>query len=105
MVGRALLCFGKISPKVFTEFLFFLLKSQERRIMRLRVGSGLPNIQKMDIGKFEVRYPVFAEQKRIAKTLNIGKQEINLIKQLTEQYRMQKRGLMQKLLTGNWKIQ
>lgn len=32
-----------------------------------------------------------------------AQQEIYLFKQLAEQYRTQKRGLMQKLLTGEWR--
>ncbi len=33
-----------------------------------------------------------------------AQKEINLLKQLSEQYRTQKRGLMQKLLTGEWRV-
>ena len=44
--------------------------------------------------------PPVAEQKCIANILDNAEQEIELLKQLTEKYRTQKRGLMQKLLTG-----
>ena len=94
----------KIDAEIFSQFLFFFLEAKERNIMRLRVGSGLPNIQKKDIEKLEVRYPGLEEQKHIADTLNTAKQEINLLKKLADQYRTQKRGLMQKLLSGEWHI-
>ena len=94
----------KIKAEVFPKFLFFFLKYQERRIMSLRVGSGLPNIQRKDIEKFEIRYPAFGKQKRIVETLNTAHNEIDLLKNLAEQYRIQKRGLMQKLLTGQWRL-
>ena len=95
----------KLHPSVNPDFLFFFLKANERRIMRLRVGSGLPNIQKKDIEKLQIQYPDITEQKRIAETLNTARQEITLLKKLADQYRTQKRGLMQKLLTGKWRIE
>jgi type I restriction enzyme S subunit len=48
--------------------------------------------------------PPLAEQKQIIETLNIAQKEINLLKQLAEKYKLQKRGLMQKLLTGEWRV-
>ncbi len=86
-------------------FLYYLLKGLEQSIMRLRVGSGLPNIQKSDIEKLALTFPSFSEQTKIAQTLNTVNCEINLLEQLAEQYRTQKRGLMQKLLTGKWRVQ
>ncbi len=86
------------------RFLFFYLKHHEKRIMRLRVGSGLPNIQRRDIEKFTVSYPPLEDQQHITSTLSSAQQEINLLKQLVEKYKIQKRGLMQKLLTGQWRV-
>jgi type I restriction enzyme S subunit len=49
--------------------------------------------------------PTCAEEtKAIADTLNSTRQEINLLKKQAEAYRRQKRGLMQKLLTGGWRV-
>ena len=94
----------ELDDSIVLDFLYFYLKSRERRIMRLRVGSGLPNIQRGDIEKLEIRYPDLREQKRIAETLNTAKREIDTLKTLADQYRTQKRGLMQKLLTGEWRV-
>jgi type I restriction enzyme S subunit len=44
------------------------------------------------------------EQKDIAHVLNLSKHEIGLLKKTLEHYRSQKRGLMQKLLTGEWQV-
>ena len=44
------------------------------------------------------------EQKRVSKILNTAKREIKILRALTEKYYTQKRGLMQKLLTGKWRI-
>jgi type I restriction enzyme S subunit len=43
-------------------------------------------------------------QKEISDTLSSAQQEIELLKQLADKYKAQKRGLMQKLLTGQWRI-
>ena len=49
-------------------------------------------------------FPPVEKQKHIAEILDTAQQEINLLKKLADQYRTQKRGLMQKLLSGKWRI-
>ena len=66
--------------------------------MQLRVGSGLPNIQRKDIEKLQIYFPALEKQKSITTSLSIAKKEISLLKELVVQYRAQKRGLMQRLL-------
>ena len=93
-----------VSKKIDPEFLYYFLKSKEKSIMRLRVGSGLPNIQKKDIDKLEVSYPELPQQKQIAKTLNTAKKEITILEEILGKYKSQKKGLMQKLLTGKIRV-
>ncbi len=93
-----------LSAEMDKQYLYFYLKHHEPRLMRLRVGSGLPNIQKKDVHKFPVAYPLLSEQKRIAEILNTAQREIDLLKKLADKYKDQKRGLMQKLLTGEWRV-
>ncbi|MFA7017764.1 MAG: restriction endonuclease subunit S [Sphaerochaetaceae bacterium] len=53
----------------------------------------------------KIRVPSsISEQKEIAKTLSSAQHEIDLLKQLAEKYKIQKRGLMQKMLTGEWRV-
>ncbi len=54
----------------------------------------------------EVRMPLpsLEEQEQIAETLSSAKQEIQLLKQLADKYKVQKRSLMQKMLTGEWRV-
>ena len=87
-----------LDSSINPDFLFFFLKSMERKIMQLRVGSGLPNIQRKDIEKLQIYFPALEEQKSITTSLSIAKKEISLLKELVVQYRAQKRGLMQRLL-------
>jgi len=48
--------------------------------------------------------PPIEEQKQIAATLNTAHEEIDLLKKQAEAFRKQKRGLMQKLLTGEIRV-
>ena len=99
-------CYSLLNLKksVDKHYLFFYLKMNEPELMNLRVGSGLPNIQKKDVDKIKVSFPALSEQRQIAETLNAAQQEIDLLKQLQEKYKSQKRGLMQKMLIGTWRI-
>ncbi|MBY0545071.1 MAG: restriction endonuclease subunit S [Gammaproteobacteria bacterium] len=92
-----------LQKSVDNQYLFFYLKMNEQKLMNLRVGSGLPNIQKKDLDSFPVLLPILLKQKQIAEILSTVKQESNVLKQLAEKYKTQKRGLMQKLLTGEWR--
>ncbi len=55
--------------KIDTIFLYQWLKGNEKGIMALRVGSGLPNIQKSALSDINVSYPNVSEQKEIAAIL------------------------------------
>lgn len=48
--------------------------------------------------------PEREEQQEISNILNAAQQEIDLQKQLADKYKTQKRGLMQKMLTGEWRV-
>lgn len=53
----------------------------------------------------EVILPINRQQQdKTAELLNSLKREIDLLKKQVEAYRKQKRGLMQKLLTGKWRV-
>lgn len=93
-----------VSPEVLPKFLFHYLKNKEKEIMKLRVGSGLPNIQKDSITNFEFKYPTKKEQKNIVEILDSSQKELSLLKQQLALYKKQKQGLMQKLLTGEWRV-
>ena len=52
--------------KLKTQFLYQNLKFQENSIMNMRVGSGLPNIQKSSLAELYIFYPTAEEQTQIA---------------------------------------
>lgn len=100
-------CYALLNIKDSIEkiFLYQTLKFSEIQIMRLRVGSGLPNVQKKDITNFKLFIPSIKEQKAIAKILTSSDKEIELLKQELESLKEQKKGLMQLLLTGKVRVE
>lgn len=52
----------------------------------------------------KIPVPPLEEQEQIADVLTDVQQEIALLKQLADKYKAQKRGLMQKMLTGVWRV-
>ena len=52
------------------SYLYHFLKWQEENIMALRIGSGLPNIQKKDLLRFPVKLPSMALQKKCSSILS-----------------------------------
>ena len=58
-----------IRSGVETQYLFHYLKRYESKIMKLRIGTGLPNIQKKDLENFRIVLPPSNVQKEIATCL------------------------------------
>ncbi len=86
-------------------FLFQALKFAEPEIMRLRVGSGLPNIQSVRIKAFLLRYPSDkVEQETIATVLSDMDTEIESLESKRTKAREIKQGMMQELLTGRIRL-
>ena len=67
-------------------------------------SHGLLNITKSDFFDLGFYLPIIENQKLIAGVLTTAKEEIDLLKKIAERYRDQKQGLMQKLLTGQWRV-
>lgn len=99
-------CYAIKNHEAKTEkpFLFQVLKYNQRNIMRLRVGSGLPNIQKKDIVNYKIMVPRREEQVAISNILSRGDEEIKVLKSKLVLFRTQKKGLMQQLLTGKTRV-
>lgn len=68
-------------------------------------GSGQRYvISQNNFRKMEICVPPLETQQKISNILYEAQKEIHLLKKTLEQYRSQKRGLMQKLLTGEWQV-
>ena len=78
-------------------YLFQYLKHNENSIMSLRVGSGLPNIQKSEINNFKVQIPSIEEQTKIANFLSSIDTKIKQVQNQLEQTKEFKKALLQQM--------
>jgi type I restriction enzyme, S subunit len=92
--------------KVNSDFFLHWLESHEakERIRKSAQGSVRETVSFNDLGAISFPLPLLQQQISIAKTLNTARLEIDLLKKQVEAYRKQKHGLMQKLLTGQWRM-
>ena len=73
-----------------TRYLYYALKSQQNRIMKLRSGACMPNIKKVDLGNFEFIFDddeseqdkVTSILSGIEKIITISKREVQLLDDL-----------------------
>jgi len=79
-------------------FLFHNLKYNQIKMMKLRVGTGLPNIQKKDISNFVLLVSIsIPEQTKIANFLSAIDGKINHTQKQIEKAEVWKKGLMQQM--------
>jgi type I restriction enzyme S subunit len=82
---------NKINSVIINKYLYHYLKANEIKIMALRVGSGLPNIQKSMLENFEVKIPTISDQKKIVAILDILTNKLFIDKQLHSMYQQKKK--------------
>lgn len=83
-----------------------ILNHQLSRLINSGVrNDGLLNLAANDFFGCQVPVPPIAEQQRISCALSAAQREIELIDQEIAALNRQKRGLMQKLLTGEWRVE
>lgn len=94
------------NKKINSDYFLHWLSSTEakQRIRNSAQGSVRETVSFDNLGSIPIALPNLTEQKSIAHTLNNAQTEIKLLQALAEKYRSQKRGLMQKLLSGQWRL-
>lgn len=81
------------------------LKPQLRALVKTGVrNNGLLNIRPDEFMGTTVPLPPLEEQTQIASALDAASAELDLLRRQLVSLRDQKRGLMQKLLTGQWRV-
>jgi type I restriction enzyme S subunit len=88
-----------LSKTILNNFLFQFLKFNQNTIMRLRVGSGLPNIQKKDISNVNINIPEIKEQMKIANFLFATDKKLEQFKQKQQLLQNYKNGIMQQMFS------
>jgi len=87
-------------------FLYFLIRP-EYYTRQLGLAKGQRKARRVNPSEFlnsRIALPPIEIQQQIAETLSTAQKEIDLLKHLAEKYKTQKLGLMQKMLTGEWRL-
>ena len=87
-----------LHPKEISDlYLYHFLKWQEENIMALRIGSGLPNIQKKDLFRFPVILPTITQQNKIVLILSAIEEKVSCEISITLHFVKQKEYLLSQL--------
>ena len=98
-------CYALVPIGVHNRWLYYGLKFRQAEIMGLRVGSGLPNVQKSSLANFKVQLPTDAEeQTAIAEVLSDMDTDLAALEAEADKARTIKQGMMQNLLTGKVRL-
>ena len=81
-------------------FLGFKIQKEIQRLISCNQGTSIKGFTVKDFKRLRFKIPLIKEQQKIASVLSKADQEISVIQNQLTQLHTQKRGLMQKLLTG-----
>ena len=87
----------EIQSDVCNLYLYHYLKSKESSIMKLRIGTGLPNIQKKDLEKFNILLPSIDDQNRVSTFLTTIERKITNEELLHSRFKEQKQYLLRQM--------
>lgn len=79
---------------------FFSRKSFYERLENYSTGTGSKRIQPKELFKIEIKIPNIEEQEKIAEILDTAAFELKHYEEKLQNLKLQKKGLMQQLLTG-----
>lgn len=102
-INQAILAI-ETNAKLDKMYLFYLLKIKMPQYLKNLVQGGQPNLNGGMIKKLKIKKPLIKEQQKIASVLSAADKEIGLLQSELAQLRGQKRGLMQRLLTGEVRV-
>ncbi|MEI0530487.1 restriction endonuclease subunit S [Brachyspira pilosicoli] len=88
------------------KFIYFLLsrKSYMQKYYHLANGTGQKELSESDFLNFNLLIPSLEEQNKIAELLTLIDKDIEILKQILQLRKLQKKGVMQKLLTGEVRV-
>lgn len=91
---------------VDADYLYYTIQNDEFKILQQcrKDGTTVESIEYSDFKNFKIPLPPLNEQKKLASIISVWDKAIKLKKNLIEQKKEQKKGLMQKLLTGEVRL-
>lgn len=96
------------AKKIDDGYLYKLLKTEKlRQIFAANTNASVDrrgSLRWKEFARIHIPLPSLDEQLQISAALDVGMREVALLKAETEALKTQRRGLMQKLLTGQWRV-
>lgn len=98
--------FQSLIPKDQNDryFLYYLVQAYKHELLRLSAGSTFMEFPKSALRTMNIRIPEAQKRHAIGHVLNDVDDELDQTVALLKRLRLQKRGLMQKLLSGDWPV-
>lgn len=82
----------------------YLTHIKKMEIAKYAQGITIIHLYSKDFKHLKIQLPSLPEQQKIAEVLSLADDEINLLKNELEELKLQKKALMQKLLTGQVRV-
>lgn len=101
---RTIAIFTNLKPQIDSIFFLYSLDKLFKTKAKGARGSTIKTITKEEFNDFIIHIPTLAEQKKIAQVLSACDKEIELLKSKFQCLKMQKKGLMQRLLNGEVRV-
>ncbi|WP_350343961.1 restriction endonuclease subunit S [Proteinivorax tanatarense] len=103
-IGRGVAAISARENMGVTDYIYYLIDHKVNNLLNCTTGSTFPNLSSAEIKGFEIKIPSLPEQQKIASILSTWDKAIQLKEKLIQQKKEQKKGLMQKLLTGEKRL-
>lgn len=98
----------KTGNNINDSYLYKVLKTETyRHIFQVNTCASVDrrgSLRWNEFAKLPIPVPPIEEQKQVGDFLDMARREIDLLKQEADALRRQKRGLIQRLLTGTWRV-
>lgn len=102
-INQAILAFSK--SKIDIKFLYYLLSEKKPYILHTYTQGGQPNLSAQIVNNLSIYVPTDChEQQKIVEVLETWDKAIQLTRKLIEQKELQKKYLMQQLLSGRIRL-
>ena len=85
------------SALIENKYLYHYLKHKEKEIMNLRIGTGLPNIQKKDLENFTIFVPSLLIQRKNLALFEMLDEKICILNEELERLKMQEKYLLRNM--------
>lgn len=103
-IGRGI-CALRATKGNNQDYLYQWMLWYEPRWSSLSQGSTFESVNSTDIKSLKLRLPAFIEQQAIASVLTTADQEIDALQKRLDHLKVEKKALMQQLLTGKRRVQ